>query len=214
MAVTFRPGRRDDARFLATVMQLASRGHVTRGVWDLIIGGDDEYCLDYLTRLALIEPVSLCHYSSFMVAECDGVPAAALCGFDPNEGGWPVVIEHCNRVAAQLRWTSDDQRKSAERAAPVWPCIPNQAEGAWVVENVGTLPEFHRRGLVDLLMARVLEDGRRRGHRLSQITLFIDNFPAQHAYEKAGFSFCDERRSAEFAALVGCPGFRRMLRNF
>jgi ribosomal protein S18 acetylase RimI-like enzyme len=214
MTISIRQGRREDARFLATVMLLASRGHVARGLWDLLIGGDDEYCLDYLTRLALAEPISLCHYSSFLVAESDGAPAAALCGFDPDEGGWPVVIEHRNRIAAQLGWTPDDFRRSSERAAPVWPCIPNQTEGAWVVENVGTVPDFRRRGLVDLLMTQVLEDGRRRGHRVSQITLFIENLPAQRAYEKAGFSRCEERRSPEFEALIGCPGLQRMLRDF
>ncbi len=214
MAVTIRQGKREDAPFLAQVMLLASRGHLRRGVWDLIIGGDEAYCLDYLLRLALAEPISLCHYASFLVAECDGRPAAALCGFDPNQGGWLVVGRNQDRIAEHLGWTPADFRKSAERASPVWPCIPGQAEGAWVVENVATLPEFRRRGLIDALLAKILEEGRRRAHRLSQITILIDNAPAQRAYEKAGFAVVDEKRSPDFEAALGSPGFRRLLLNF
>jgi hypothetical protein len=36
MSVRIRPGKKDDAAFLARVMMLASRGHLLRGVWDLI----------------------------------------------------------------------------------------------------------------------------------------------------------------------------------
>ncbi len=213
MAITIRPGQPEDAEFVATVMLLASRGHLKRGLWDLLIGRDDSYCLDFLTRLARSEPATLCHYSSFIVTECDGHAAAALCGFDPNQGGWPAVIQHREKIAQQLGWTPEDFAKSGERAAPVWPCIPGTAEGAWVVENVATLPEFRRRGLVNALMESILNDGRRRGHRQSQITLFIDNLPAQKAYAKAGFKHFDERRTPDFQAALGCPGFQRMMRD-
>ncbi len=40
--------------------------------------------------------------------------------------------------------------------------IPEHAPGAWIVENVATLPEFRRRGLVDRLVEEMLERGRRR----------------------------------------------------
>lgn len=65
MSIKIRRGKVEDADFLARVMMLASRGHLRRGVWDLIVGGSEENCLDYLRRLALSEPVSLCHYSEF-----------------------------------------------------------------------------------------------------------------------------------------------------
>lgn len=213
MTLTFRQARRDDAAFLGKVMLLASRGHLKRGVWDLIIGGNDEYCLDYLRRLALEKPVSLCHYSSFIVAECDGHPAAALCGFDPRDGGWPVVMQNSACVAQQLGWTVADFRKSAERAAPVWPCVPGEAEGARIIESVATLPEFRRRGLAEALLEKILQDGRRRANRLAQITILIDNYPAQAAYEKVGFRFFDEKRCPDFEAALGSPGFRRLLRE-
>lgn len=214
MSVKIRRGKADDAAFLARVMMLASRGHLPRGVWDLIAGGSEENCLDYLQRLALTEPLSLCHYSSFIVAEHDGRPAAALCAFDPRAGGWQLLGDAMKKVQLEKGWTQADENASADRTAPVWQCTFDTLEGAWVVESVATTPEFRRRGLADSLMAEVLEIGRTRGHRLAQLTILIGNVAAQRAYEKAGFSVMDEKRHRDFAAALGAPGFMRMVRDY
>ncbi|MGA7872864.1 MAG: GNAT family N-acetyltransferase [Candidatus Binatus sp.] len=214
MSAKVRRGRADDAEFLARVMMLASRGHLRRGVWDLIAGGSENDCLDYLRRLALTEPVSLCHYSSFIVAEHDGCPAAALCGFDPRAGGWQLLAEAMKSVQRQKGWTRADEKASAERTAPVWQCTFDALEGAWVVESVATMPEFRRRGLADSLMAEILDIGRARGHRIAQLTLLIGNVAAQRAYEKAGFSVTEEKRYRDFEAALEAPGFMRMLRDY
>lgn len=214
MNAKIRAGTPDDADFLAQVMMLASRGHLRRGVWDLIAGGSEENCLDYLRRLALSEPVSLCHYSSFILAEQDGRPAAALCGFDPRAGGWQTLGEAMQKVQRDLGWTKEDEKASAARTAPVWQCTFDTLEGAWVVESVATLPEFRRRGLADALMSEILEVGRARGHRLTQLTILIGNVAAQRAYEKAGFSVRDEKRHRDFEAALGAAGFMRMVRQY
>ena len=214
MSFKIRPGKKEDATFLAHVMMLASRGHLRRGVWDLIAGGPENNCLDYLRRLALTEPVSLCHYSSYIVAEHDGRPAAALCGFDPRAGGWQVLADAMRNVQQQLGWSGADEKASAERSAPVWTCTFDTLDGAWVVESVATIPEFRRRGLVDSLMAEILEAGRIRGHRLAQLTILIGNVAAERAYEKAGFRILDERHHRDFEAALGAPGFMRMVRDY
>jgi translation initiation factor 4G len=152
-------------------MMLASRGHLHRGVWDLIAGGSEENCLDYLRRLALAEPMSLCHHSSFIIAEDEGRPAAALCGFDPRAGGWEMLSDAMKNVQRQKRWTQADEKASADRTAPVWKCTFDTLDGAWVVESVATLPEYRRRGLTDSLMREILEIGRGRGHRIAQLTI-------------------------------------------
>jgi hypothetical protein len=56
----------DDAEFLAWVTLAASRAHLGRGLWDVIIGADEARCLDYLKRLAIAEPRSLYHWSSYI----------------------------------------------------------------------------------------------------------------------------------------------------
>jgi translation initiation factor 4G len=214
MNAKMRNGKPDDSDFLARVMMLASRGHLNRGVWDLIAGGSEENCLDYLRRLALSEPVSLCHYSSFIVAEHDGKPAAALCGFDPRAGGWEVLADAMKNVQREKGWTQVDEKASADRTSPVWQCTFDTLDGAWVIESVATIPEFRRRGLVDSLMAEILETGRARGHRIAQLTILIGNVAAQRAYEKAGFCVMDEKRHLGFEAALGAPGFMRMVREY
>ena len=142
MSVRIRPGKKDDAAFLARVMMLASRGHLRRGFWDLIAGGAENNCLDYLRRLALTEPVSLCHYSSFIVAEHDRHPVTALCGFDPRAGGWQVLAQAMKKVQREIGWTQAEEKASAERLAPIWTCTFDMLDGAWVVESVATSPSF------------------------------------------------------------------------
>jgi ribosomal protein S18 acetylase RimI-like enzyme len=213
MSPKIRRGTTADADFLAWVMLAAARGHVRRGVWDLIVGADDALCLDYLKRLSLAEPRSLCSCENFLIAEVDGQPAAALCGFAFAEGGWETVGHAMSNVQRDLGWTEADLAASKERAAPVYANMGPDTGADWCVEFVATRPEYRRRGLVDALMREVIQKGVERGCSLAQITILIGNDAAQKAYEKAGFKVHDERGTEEFQAAIGAPGFRRFLRK-
>jgi hypothetical protein len=166
MATTHRRGRRDDAAFLAWAMLSASRAHLSRGVWDLLIGADEAGCLAYLQRLTLAEPRSLCHYESFLIAEVDGEPAAALCGFDIRDGGWAITGEAISSVQHDLGWTDADLAASQNRIAPVWACFLPDVGADWGIENVATLPEFRHRGLATGLLNQVFGEGSERGCKL------------------------------------------------
>ncbi len=123
MNPVLRPGLREDAEFLAWVQLTASRCHLNRGVWDLVIGADDPGCFDYLRRLAIAETRSLSHYESFLIAEADSQPAAALCGFDIREGGWALVGYAMADVPRDLGWTAADLEASKKRGSPGWSCF-------------------------------------------------------------------------------------------
>lgn len=212
MATQIRPARREDADFLAWLMLEASRGHLSRGVWDLIIGADDAGCLEYLKRLALAEPRSLCHFDSFLIAQVDGRAAAALCTFEADPAAWEPVDLAMSAVQRELGWTDTDLAASDQRTNAVFRCFPEDSGADWCIESVATLPEFRRRGLVDALMQRAIQQGTERGSKLAQISILIGNDAAERAYEKAGFTVHDERGSPEFEAALGAPGFRRLLR--
>jgi ribosomal protein S18 acetylase RimI-like enzyme len=202
-----------DVEFLARVMLSASRGHLRRGVWDLLVGGDDATCLDYLRRLAVAEPRSLCHYNSYLVAEDDGHPVAALCAFDPRDGGWATVAQAMAAVQRDLGWTDGDLAASMQRAAPAWTCFLPDIGADWAIENVATLPAYRRRGLAINLLNEMLQEGIKRGCQLAQITSLIGNDKAQRAYERVGFRVRDEKRTAEFCAALGAPGYLRLTRQ-
>jgi len=213
MGPKIRRGTKADADFLAWVMLAAARGHVHRGVWDLIVGADDAGCLDYLKRLTVAEPPSLCSCENFLMAEVDGRPAAALCGFAFADGGWATVGHAMSSVQRDLGWTEADLAASKQRTAPVYANFGPDTGADWCIELVATRPEYRRRGLVDALMREVIQQGIDRRYSLAQITILIGNDVAQKAYEKAGFKVHDERGTQEFQAAIGAPGFRRFLRK-
>jgi hypothetical protein len=49
--------------------------------------------------------------------------------------------------------------------------------------------------------------------KLVQIVTYIGNDEACAAYQKSGFRVLDENRCAGFEALLGSPGFMRMIRD-
>ena len=213
MTPLVRPATAEDAEFLAWVMLTASRGNGARGLWDLLLDASDAVCLEYLRRLALSEPRSLCHYSSFLVAETEGIPAAALCGFAFQEGGWATVAQAQANVRRELHWTDADLAASEQRMAPLWTCFLPDLGADWGIENVATRAEFRRTGLTQLLLQQVLCQGAKQGCRLTQISTMIGNDAAISAYEKAGFRLSDEKRCPPIEAALGTPGFVRLIRE-
>ncbi len=202
-----------DAEFLAWVTLAASRGHVVRGLWDVIIGADERGCLDYLRRLAIAEPRSLYHCESFLIAEVDGAPAAALCTFDPHEA-WTVAGEAMANVQRDLGWTEADAAEMYQRVGPIWAsCVPPDIGADFVVENVATRPEYRRRGLVGALIEEAIDCARAQGAKLAQITTYLGNDPALSVYEKSGFRVRDEKRCGEVEKVLGVPGFVRLTRE-
>jgi ribosomal protein S18 acetylase RimI-like enzyme len=213
MSIRIRRATSDDAEFLAGVTFSASRSHLPRGLWDLIIGADEAGCLDYLRRLAVAEPRSLYHYDSFLIAEVAGQPAAALCGFETRDA-WPIVGEAMATVQRDLGWTEADAAASLRSVAPMWTaCMPPDIGADFAIESVATRPEYRRRGLINALIDEVLRDAMRRGCKLAQITTYLGNDAAVSAYEKAGFKVLDEKRCTELEKILGAPGFTRLVRE-
>lgn len=211
--IRIRRGTRDDADFLARTMLAASRAHLPRGAWDLIIGTDERGCLDYLERLVVSLPRSLCHYESFVVGEIEGQPAGALCTFDSRAGGWETVGEVMVNVQRDLGWTDADLAASQKRVAPVWSCFLPDVGADWEIENVATRSEYRRQGVAKSLIEHAVSEGVKRAGSLAQIITFIGNETAQSVYEGCGFRRCDERRCPEMASVLGTPGFVRFVRK-
>ncbi len=213
MSVRIRRGNAGDAEFLSRVMLSASRSHLARGLWDLIIGLDEAGCLEYLRRLAVAEPRSLYYYESFLIAEVAGEPAAALCGFE-TRNAWEIVGDAMANVQRDLGWTDADVAASYERVAPIWSaCRPPDVGADFAIESVATLPEYRRRGLIGALLREMLQSAGRLGRGLAEVTTYIGNHAAQSAYEKSGFQVLDEKRCAAAEKILGVPGFIRLTRT-
>jgi ribosomal protein S18 acetylase RimI-like enzyme len=203
----------EHAAFVAWVGLTAFRSHLERGFWDFMLGGDEAHKLRYLEALAKTEQRHWAHRSPFIVAEVDGKPASALCGYLEEELGGPTLRMAMVEANERTGMTEEESVAGFERAKSIMNVVPEHAPGAWIVENVATLPEFRRRGLVDRLMEEILERGRRRGATVSDISVFIGNDGAQRAYEKCGFEVVAERHDPEFESVYRTPGTRTLRRS-
>ena len=204
--------RADHAGFIAWVVLTAFRSHLPRGLWDFFVAGDESRCLRYLEALATTDTLHWAHHSSFLVAEVDGRPAAALCGYLDEERGMPALQQGTAEADERLARSAEEVRAGMERIAPIFFVMPEHAPGAWIVENVATRAEYRRRGLIDALLPAILERGRQRGATDADIGVMIGNDPAQRAYEKAGFHVTGEKRHPDFERVWGCPGLRALTR--
>jgi ribosomal protein S18 acetylase RimI-like enzyme len=206
--IRIRSARPDDAAFLARIIEIAGRSHGRVSSYDYLFPGGLEDRLAAIERLTLADERTPFHYSGFRVAEDGGVRAAALTAFSPRR----VSARRIVIALEETGWDLDRIAEAAERFAAIqataaaWP----DPETGWVIEHVGTLPEFRRRGLADRLLVEAIAEGRRLGCSPIQLTLLIGNEPAKRAYEKRGFRVVAEKRSPDFEALMGSPGVWRM----
>ena len=66
-------------------------------------------------------------------------------------------------------------------------------------------------GSIRRLQFYVLNQGKERGFRQAQLSIYMGNTPAQRAYEKLGFKIIDEWRDPYFEKQIGSPGMARMV---
>lgn len=203
------PAGKSDVRFLAWVVLAAGRSHTGVSAWDLMVPESEEERLRFIETLLVAQP-SWCHHEAFRIARVDGEPAAALSGYSLDGTGLSPPEEILPAVARASGWSEARLAGAFARMAPFVGCLLEDHPEAWAIEWVATAPGHRRLGLVQRLLDDRLEAGRAKGHPVAQLLLYIDNEPAQRAYEKAGFRIVDERRDARFEEVVGAPGIARM----
>ena len=207
--VTIRDATPSDVDFLAWVMLAASRSHLARGVWEYLNDHSEAETLDFLRRIAVTDTVHLFHHSLFVVAEVDGEPAAAMCAYDSAAQGFEAYGSEFVTLAPELGIRLDDPEYARRGGIMMSGFVLDQVGPSGprlVIENVATVPQFRRRGLVDLLLRELVDRGRQRDYAAAQIGVFIGNEPARSAYIKAGFDVVAEQRSPGWDAEIGCPG--------
>jgi len=213
MSIAIRPATAADALFVAWVMQEAARSHVPRGFWDLAFPGEEAERLEILAKIATSERIHLSHVSRFRVLEVDGVPAAALSAYENSEHGLEKLTPVFLETLVDLGWSEQAIQDMAERIASFEGLAYPNPDGLWVVEWVATRPEFRGRSLCNRLLLEILEEGRDAGFECAQIGFLLGNVAARSAYERVGFKWVDEYRSAAFEADYGSPGVARMQRD-
>lgn len=211
--VTIRDASPGDAELLAWVMLTASRSHLRRGIWEYILGYDEEHTLDYLQRLAVTERVHLFHWSRFLVAETAGQPVAALCGYDPTVHGMTAYFEAAFPLVASMGIGEEELAGMLARGEVIRAVESGHPHGMWAIENVATLPGHRRRGFATRLLDAVVDRGRLLGFRGVQIPVLIGNEPARAAYVKHGFEPAGRHCDDAFEDALGSPGMEVLRRR-
>jgi len=209
MNVSTRWATERDVPFLGEVVLLASRSHLPRGVWDLALP-DDELRRRFLERLLVTGEASWCHWTKFRVAEVDGIPAAALSGYAEDEAGMLGEDEAIATAFAAVGLDATAQAAVFANIGPFLTCVMPPIGTPWIIEWVATLTPYRRRGLVDLLLREMLDEGRRRGRGRGQIMVIGGNVTAQRAYERVGFVMHEARYTPAFEDLLGARGLHRL----
>ena len=114
--LAIRAGTPRDANFLAWVLLAASRGHLSRGWFDIALNAAESRCLEFLKHLATTQPPSWWHYSRFLVAAINAQPVAALSAFRAGEA-YPLSQAAMSEVAEALALHRQSKRQSGGVAA-------------------------------------------------------------------------------------------------
>jgi len=200
------------ADFLAWVCLAAFRSHLERGFWDFMLQGDEAYKLRYLAALITSGQLHWSHWSTFLSAEVDGKPVSALGGYFDAELGGPTLRLAGAEANERTGRSEEEAAAGFGRAMSIMNVLPEHAEGAWIVENVATLPDYRGQGLCERLVQEVLDRGRAKGAKVSDVSVFIGNDGAQRVYERCGFEVVGEKRDAEFEKVYLTPGTRTLRR--
>ena len=207
-----RDGRREDASFLAWVILMAARSHLSRGWFDIALNKSEEECLAFLNQLTITPTLSLWHYSRFLVGEVGGRAVAALGTYRAGDA-YDISPLAMTEAAQALGMSLREQAEFWERGGYAFTCThPYTNDDCLVLESTATLPEYQGRGYAVALFEEAFERGRARGLKEVQINYLIGN-PAERMYERFGFRVTDEWRHPEFEAAAGSPGIRRAVKN-
>ena len=85
--MNIRTAKVEDAEFIAWAILESSRAGKKHGLFDLIFAPSNDIGMS-LQKLITHEIKTICHYSNFLIAEVEGKPAGALCGYDGYKISW------------------------------------------------------------------------------------------------------------------------------
>jgi len=213
LKIQIRNARKEDAYFLAKVMLIAGRAHVEKGIWEVILGGTEKECVNFLRLTSITQIPHLFHYSNCLIAEEEGISIGGLGAYDPKENGYQSLQKALPEVVQKLNFPEHAFNDSAARSLKILACLPQEIDGAWVIDSVATLPGYRGRGVARSLLKIIMELGKKQGHTKAQVNMYIGNESALNLYLSLGFEIIEEKRDGFFAENIGAPGMLSLARD-
>ena len=211
MDISIRDATADDADFLAWAILTAAQGHLNKpSVWERVFSGSEEDRKNLLAKLVVAEPRCIAHYEGFVIAEHNGSPIAAACGYIPADRSPEAFTTALLTVVEEAGWNHQQQIDLLEGFNVFSRCLPMGYEREWVLEYIATQAEFRGTGVTAELLKDLLECGREEGIEKAKVAYFMGNEAAKKSYRKLGFSEVYERVDSEFEEQYGVPGVVHM----
>jgi len=206
MGFSLRKAQPEDGAFLADMIMMAGRNHISRAILEYLLGGKPNDCMTFLQMLLITQTPHLFHHSRYLVAEDSSGPVAVMGGYDPDTMGYQAFHMAIPEVSPILGWSEAEQNLVKERTDKLVPCMPQISEGAWVIDRGATRPDVRRQGAASLLLEGVVSEGKELGFKLAQTNIFIGNEPGKKLFEKNGFTVAEEKVDDFFEKMIGAPG--------
>jgi ribosomal protein S18 acetylase RimI-like enzyme len=175
----FRPARKEDARALARLIDIAGEGFA-KHLWTQA-ASPGESALDVGTRRAEREDGGF-SYRNATVAEIDAKIAGLLLGYrlaDPYDTGDLAALPDLVRPLVELE---------------------SQAPGSWYVNALAVFPEYRGAGLGSQLLAEAGRLAQWSGAKTLSLIVADQNESARRLYERTGYRVASRR------PLVAFPG--------
>jgi ribosomal protein S18 acetylase RimI-like enzyme len=206
MDFNIRKAQPEDGVFLANMIMMAGRNHISRAILEYLLGGKPNDCMTFLQMLLITQTQHLFHHSCYLIAEDSNGPIAIMSGYDPKTKGYQALHQAIPEVSPILGWSVAEQNLVKERTDKLVPSMPEIIDNAWIVDRGATKPESRRLGAAGKLLNEVLATGKEFGFNLAQATIYIGNDPGIKLFEKAGFSVNEEKNNDFFDKMIGAPG--------
>ena len=213
MGFNIRKAQPEDGTFLADMIMMAGRNHISRAILEYFLGGKPNDCMTFLQMLLITQTPHLFHHSCYMIAEDSSGPVAVMGGYDPKAMGYHALHVAIPEVSPILGWSEAEQDLVKERTDKLVPCMPQVVEGAWVIDRGATKDEARRKGAASQLLEAIMDEGTGLGFGRVQTNIFIGNEPAIKLYEKAGFAIAEEKADEFFDRMIGAPGMVSLTRD-
>lgn len=210
----------EDLSFIGEALVGSERGHLEKGVWDLILPRipieDRERVMAEVSRC---DPSTHFHISRFYLAEdtATGAITGAACVFPYPELSITTSFPGILRVEQKIAGLSDDEvQEIAEDMTFYGEGFPDlDYDGSYMIESIYTSPAYRGRRVAQRLINHIVDEhcpNDPLGYRKIFIACAVGNESAYRAYQRAGFVDQGRGENPEAMRRMGLAGFH-MLRK-
>jgi ribosomal protein S18 acetylase RimI-like enzyme len=213
MSFNIRKAVPEDGAFLADMIMMGGRNHISRAILEYLLGGKPNDCMTFLQMLLITSSPHLFHHSCYLIAENSDGPVAVMGGYDPKTMGYQVLQASIPEVSPILGWSEAEQNLVKERTDKLTPCMPAVIDGAVMIDRGATREDARRQGAASQLIEAIIAEAGEKGFSKVQVTVYIGNEPAIKLYEKAGFTISEEKSDEFFERVIGAPGMVSLVKD-